>query len=60
MISFCQQRQILFFEILLGKITYGGANVVIPDITNVQGVIHVVDAVLLTDEDYPAEKKYSY
>ncbi|EFX79441.1 hypothetical protein DAPPUDRAFT_104419 [Daphnia pulex] len=43
-----------------GKITYGGANVVIPDITNVQGVIHVIDAVLLTDEDYPADQKYSY
>ncbi|XP_046651897.1 transforming growth factor-beta-induced protein ig-h3-like [Daphnia pulicaria] len=43
-----------------GKITYGGANVVIPDITNVQGVIHVVDAVLLTDEDFPADQKYSY
>jgi len=42
-----------------GSVTYGGANVLIPDITNVQGVIHVIDAVILTDySDYPADKKY--
>ncbi|XP_046458473.1 transforming growth factor-beta-induced protein ig-h3-like [Daphnia pulex] len=32
-----------------GKITYGGANILIPDITNVQGVIHVIDACVLPD-----------
>jgi uncharacterized surface protein with fasciclin (FAS1) repeats len=43
-----------------GGVTYGGANVVIADITNVQGVIHIIDAVILPDLEYPADKKYSY
>ncbi|XP_046458442.1 transforming growth factor-beta-induced protein ig-h3-like [Daphnia pulex] len=44
-----------------GGFTFGGANVIIPDITNVQGVIHITDAVVLPDTEYPAvNKKYSY
>jgi hypothetical protein len=38
---------------------YGGANVIISDLTNVQGVIHIIDAVILTDSQLPSiNKKY--
>lgn len=44
---------------ILDGITYGGANVIIPDLTNVQGVIHIIDAVILTDSQLPSiNKKY--
>jgi hypothetical protein len=44
---------------ILDAITYGGANVIIPDLTNVQGVIHIIDAVILTDSQLPSiNKKY--
>ena len=57
--SIFQISTTLLFPILIDGITYGGANVIIPDLTNVQGVIHIIDAVILTDSQLPSiNKKY--
>ena len=57
--SIFQISTTLLFPILIEGITYGGANVIIPDLTNVQGVIHIIDAVILTDSQLPSiNKKY--
>jgi uncharacterized surface protein with fasciclin (FAS1) repeats len=60
LIYIINENLIILNILFKGGVTFGGANVVIPDIKNVQGVIHIIDAVILPDTEYPADKKYSY